>query len=70
MPNVNVTCPECGKEVELKENGECPSCGLDVARVLAHDRHERALEKIRKARRADEPAPEPARKKGVFEGWF
>lgn len=54
--STSVQCPECDKEVTLNDKGECPNCGLNVSRVLAHDRHERALEKMRKKRN---PEKEP-----------
>jgi predicted amidophosphoribosyltransferase len=54
MPT-NVTCPECDKEVTLTPEGACPNCGLDVAKVLSHDRHERAMEKMRRKREEEKP---------------
>lgn len=66
MPT-NVQCPECEKEVQLTDDGECPNCHLNVARVLAHDRHERALQKMREKRKADE---KPPKKEGFFDSFF
>lgn len=63
-PKRKVTClgDDCTAEFELDENGqgECPECGLNMGAVLQRDRHERALDKLRKQRN-----PEPEKKKRV-----
>lgn len=54
-----VTClgDECTTEFELDENGDgsCPNCGLNMGAVLNRDRHERALQKLRDARKPADP---------------
>jgi hypothetical protein len=51
----------CETEVEMdgESGGICPKCGLDNAAVIRRDRHERALETLKKRR---EP-PEDKKKK-------
>lgn len=41
-----VVCPECDKEVQLKD-GVCPECGLDVAWVQEKVRRDKAVEKLK-----------------------
>ena len=57
-----VTCLDCNKEFDFdKENGVCPECNLNMKAIMERDRHERALDKLRKSRE-----PENKDKGGVF----
>lgn len=42
-----VMCPECDKEVTLKDGEGTCVCGLDVGWVLERRRRDRALEKLK-----------------------
>jgi len=61
-----ITClgEDCSTEFELDENGEgvCPECRLDMGAILRRDRHEQALDKLRKTRQPKE-TPTPVQKK-------
>lgn len=63
-----ILCPECETEVDLDTVDECPKCGLNVQSVVDHDRHDRALETLRK-RRENEKPPEQGKGKGKKSGW-
>jgi Zn finger protein HypA/HybF involved in hydrogenase expression len=62
MAGKKVTCLDCDKEFDIdEEKGVCPKCNLNMNAILERDRHERALDKLRKSR-----APEKKDKGGIF----
>jgi len=50
-----VLCPECDEEVDVDEEDECSSCGLNVKIVMDKDRYDRALQRLRERREAENP---------------
>jgi len=62
-----VLCPECDEEVDVDEEDECSSCGLNVKLVMDKDRYERALQRLRERREAENP--DKKKKKTSGTGW-
>ncbi len=49
-----VLCPECGAEVDLEKDDECPKCDLNVARVYEQRRYRKALRQFEESYEAEE----------------